>query len=46
MFIPSDREIFYERVIKDEDELRRAREYIINNPVKWEFDNENPYCCT
>ncbi|MBT0663311.1 transposase [Geobacter pelophilus] len=35
---------YYERVIRNEDELTRAQEYIINNPLKWEFDKENPAC--
>jgi len=29
---------FYERIIRNENELNRTREYIINNPIKWEFD--------
>lgn len=33
---------YYERVIRDENELSRAREYIVNNPMKWELDAENP----
>jgi REP element-mobilizing transposase RayT len=33
---------YYERVIRDEDELDRIREYISENPMKWEFDPENP----
>ena len=33
---------YYERVIRDEEELNRAREYILLNPFKWEFDRENP----
>ena len=33
---------YFERVIRDESELGRAREYIVNNPMKWEFDRENP----
>jgi REP element-mobilizing transposase RayT len=32
---------YYERVIRNEDELSRAREYIVNNPMKWELDKEN-----
>ena len=31
-----------ERVIRDEDELNRIREYIIYNPVKWAEDEDNP----
>ena len=33
---------YYEHVIRDDDELNRAREYITNNPLKWELDSENP----
>lgn len=33
---------YYERIIRDENELSRAREYIANNPMKWELDRENP----
>ena len=33
---------YYERIIRNEDELHRIREYIVNNPLKWEFDRENP----
>jgi len=33
---------FYERVIRTEQELSKAREYIVNNPLKWDLDRENP----
>ena len=33
---------YYERVIRDEDELNRIRQYIIDNPMRWEEDEENP----
>jgi putative transposase len=33
---------YYERVIRDEDDLNRAREYILDNPGKWAEDGENP----
>ncbi len=33
---------YFERVIRDEDELNRIREYIIYNPLKWTDDEENP----
>jgi REP element-mobilizing transposase RayT len=33
---------YYERVIRNDDELNRAREYIMNNPLKWDLDTENP----
>jgi len=34
---------YYEHVIRNDDELQRAHEYIVNNPMKWEFDRENPH---
>lgn len=33
---------YYEHVIRNEDELNRIREYIQINPLKWQFDRENP----
>jgi REP element-mobilizing transposase RayT len=33
---------YYEHIIRNEDELNHIREYILNNPSKWEFDEENP----
>jgi len=36
---------YYERIIRNEDELSRAREYIVKNPMKWELDKENPVNC-
>jgi REP element-mobilizing transposase RayT len=33
---------YYEHVIRNEDELNRIREYIQNNPLKWDLDKENP----
>jgi REP element-mobilizing transposase RayT len=33
---------YYERIIRNEHELSRAREYIVNNPLKWQLDKENP----
>jgi putative transposase len=32
---------YYDRIIRDEDELNRIREYITNNPRNWEKDEEN-----
>jgi len=34
---------YYEHIIRNENELYRIREYIQNNPLKWELDQENPY---
>lgn len=33
---------YYDHVIRDENDLNHIREYIINNPLQWEMDNENP----
>jgi putative transposase len=33
---------YYEHIIRDEDELRRIRQYVAENPVRWAFDRENP----
>ena len=33
---------FYEHIVRNKDELDKIRQYIINNPLQWEFDKENP----
>ena len=33
---------YYERVIRHEDELNTIRQYIIDNPLSWDEDPENP----
>ena len=33
---------YYEHVIRDEHDLNKIREYIINNPITWGLDDENP----
>ncbi len=33
---------FYEHVIRDERDLAKVREYIVNNPLQWSLDEENP----
>ena len=33
---------FYEHIIRNEKELNKKREYIINNPIEWKLDNEKP----
>ncbi len=33
---------FYDRIIRDDDELNRIRQYILDNPIKWELDRNNP----
>jgi putative transposase len=33
---------FYEHIIRDDHALLQVREYIVNNPMQWELDEENP----
>lgn len=33
---------YYERIIRDEADLNAIRDYILNNPLGWEGDSENP----
>jgi len=33
---------FFERIIRDDDALMKAREYVVNNPLRWHLDKENP----
>jgi len=33
---------YYEHVIRDDESLERVREYIVNNPLRWDLDRENP----
>jgi len=33
---------YYEHVIRNDEDLRHIREYITQNPLKWELDEENP----
>jgi putative transposase len=33
---------YYEHVIRNEHDLNEIREYIVNNPLKWDLDSENP----
>ena len=32
---------FYDRIIRNENELNKIRKYILNNPLKWHYDKEN-----
>jgi Transposase and inactivated derivatives len=34
---------YYEHIVRNENCLNRIREYIINNPMRWQYDRENPY---
>ncbi len=33
---------YYEHVIRNETDLNDVRQYILDNPVKWDMDEENP----
>lgn len=33
---------YYEHIIRNIDDLNKIREYIIQNPLKWALDRENP----
>jgi REP element-mobilizing transposase RayT len=33
---------FYDHIIRSERSLESIREYIQNNPLKWDLDRENP----
>lgn len=33
---------YHDRIIRNDSELNRIRGYIVNNPLKWHLDKENP----
>ena len=33
---------YYEHIIRNDGELNRVREYVMNNPMQWHLDTENP----
>jgi len=33
---------FYDHILRDENSFNNIRQYIFDNPVKWELDKENP----
>lgn len=33
---------YYDHIIRDENSLDKIREYILNNPLKWDIDENNP----
>ncbi len=33
---------FYDHIIRNEESLNKIRQYILNNPWKWEMDRNNP----
>ncbi|HEV8720734.1 MAG TPA: transposase [Candidatus Binatia bacterium] len=37
---------YYEHIIRNEESLNRIRQYVLDNPVRWAFDRENPTAST
>ena len=33
---------FFDKIIRNDEQLEKTREYILNNPLKWELDINNP----
>ncbi|MFA4941840.1 MAG: hypothetical protein WC582_04610 [Patescibacteria group bacterium] len=33
---------FYDHIVRNENELNKIRQYIVDNPLKWELDRNNP----
>ena len=42
LYAPVWQRNYYERIIRNDEELNRIREYIQYNPTQWELDRENP----
>jgi putative transposase len=40
--VPLWQRSFYDHIIRNERELRAIREYIIQNPLRWDLDRDNP----
>lgn len=40
--IPVWQRNYYEHIIRNDTSLNRIRAYIVNNPIQWELDMENP----
>ncbi len=41
-FIFAWQKSFFDKIIKNNEQLEKTRKYIINNPLKWELDINNP----
>jgi REP element-mobilizing transposase RayT len=33
---------YYEHITRNDKDLNNIRDYILNNPIKWWYDKENP----
>jgi putative transposase len=42
--IPIWQRNYYEHIIRNGNELNRIRKYILDNPLQWQLDRENPDC--
>ena len=42
--IPVWQRNYHEHIVRNENEINRIREYIMHNPLRWQFDKENPEC--
>jgi putative transposase len=40
--IPVWQRNYYEHIVRDQSELNRIKQYILDNPMKWAEDKENP----
>jgi REP element-mobilizing transposase RayT len=40
--IPVWQRNYYERIVRNEKALTNIRRYIVDNPLQWAFDAENP----
>ena len=40
--IPVWQRNYYEHIVRNDSELNSIREYIMNNPLKWDMDENNP----
>jgi putative transposase len=37
---------YYEHIIRNDESLNHIRQYVLDNPVRWAFDRENPAAST
>ena len=37
---------YYEHIIRNDESLNRIRQYVLDNPLRWAFDRENPAAST
>ena len=37
---------YYEHIVRNEESLNRIRQYIVDNPIRWDSDRDNPAVIT